>query len=293
MSVGCTLLADIKTAFGYPSTVAGNLYVCPVCFDGESVCPITKCPFIDDVWFSILCPRGIRREDVIWTDKYQHHKDSIVFPASYYYDDNGTDVYEAYARDSLISKYGYVPTQISVKGIADQDGLDKAAAGYLRLSALPISGRLTYFDYNAWSIPQGLFPGDVIEVAVASNCQYNFSDQLWYPTQWFDVSSDDKSADDGWQHVASSGNIQWVQTKKKFVIQKSTKSQRGLPEIYFGTTNTEFQDVMEYLADVKDTTSQRHRNQDMTLIVNTSETGIAAKVKNIKTGKETWVRMVR
>jgi hypothetical protein len=66
-----------------------------------------------------------------------------------------------------------------------------------------------------------------------------------------------------------------------------------MPEIYFGTSMSDFTSTLDYLKDIRDTTSQRHRNQELSKTVNTSENGYAAQVQNVKTGAKTWVRLIR
>jgi hypothetical protein len=279
----CQVASDLKDALGLSIVTE-----CPLCFDVESVCPITKCPLLkNDPQFKAVCPRGLSQKDVVWTTKYEHHKTSVVFPDLYYYD----GVFEEYARDSLIAKYGYIPTQLQVKGVADLDGLDKVAEGILRLSALPVSGSFTLFNYNPWTVPTGYFPGDVIQITVATYGRYDSSDSCWYPTQWFDYADTEGPTWTSGEWIQCGET--WYKIKQKFVIQKTVKNQRGMPEIYFGTPQTDIQSIMEYIKDTQDTTSQRHRNQTLSLVVASSETGIAAQVKNSKTGQLNWVRVVQ
>jgi len=287
----CTLAAEVKTALG----IETNIQSCPLSFDPESVCPVMKCPFVkNDTQFAALCPKGLTQSEIQWTERYIHNKNAIVFPDSYYYNDEGIDVYEIYARDSLINKYGYLPAQVQVKGISDADGLDKVAEGYLRLSALPITGKFTYFQYDPWAIPAGLYPGDVISIEVASKGRYDLDVATWYPTHWFEASEDDNCPGliDEWLRIPKGSN-KWYKIKEQFIIQKTVKSQRGMPEIYFGTSMSDFTSTLDYLKDIRDTTSQRHRNQELSKTVNTSENGYAAQVQNVKTGIKTWVRMIR
>lgn len=287
LSSYCTLLKAIKTKF----SITTNISQCPLCVDNESLCPAMKCPFVkSSSEFAVICPKGIRKEDVQWTQKYQHHKDTIAFPAVYHYVDNGQDVYETYARDSLIHKYGYIPTQISAKGIADIDGLDKLAEGRLRLSAIPIVGQFSLLNYDPWVVPASFFPGDIIEITVASKSRYNAVDNLWYPSYWFDTASEDLGED--WQQV-SLNPASWVKIRQKFVIQKTTKAQRNVPEITFGAGDIGFNSVLDYINEAVDATSQRHRNQDPEKIILASESGMAAKVQNTRTGKSQWVRMAK
>jgi len=288
----CDLAKAIRAKF--PSAGTTDFTWCPLCFDNSSVCPALKCPHIKtDADFAIVCPKGLTKPEIVWTPQYQHHTGALVLPASYYYptDSNGAtaDTYEIYARDSLIHKYGYLPTRISVKGIADMDGLDKIAEGRLRLSAIPSVGKCTLFNYDPWTVPASCFPGDVIDVTVATMSRYDHSTFHWIPSQWFDVSSTDPNSPD-WVVVATG---QWVKIREKFTIQKTTKNQRGMPEISFGAGEIGFQNLTDYIADTMDVTSQRHRNQDESVVIGASETGIAAKVQDVKTGKTTWVRMVR
>lgn len=279
----CQVASDLKDALGLSIVTE-----CPLCFDVESVCPITKCPFIvNDTLFQIVCPKGISQSKVVWTPKYEHHKTSIVFP-DYYINDSGE---EMYADDSLIAKYGYIPTQIQVKGVADLDGLDKVAEGILRLSALPVSGKFTLFNYDQWTIPDGYYPGGVVQITVASYGRYDTGDSCWYPTQWFDYAPEESIHWTAGEWVQC--GTDWYKIKQKFVIQKTVKSQRGMPEVYFGTPMTDYQSIMDYIKDTQDTTSQRHRNQDVSLVVASSESGLAAKVKNGKTGKYSWVRIIQ
>ena len=288
----CTLAAEVKTALG----IETNIQSCPLSFDPESVCPVMKCPFVkNDTQFAVLCPKGLTQSEIQWTERYIHNKNAIVFPDSYYYNDDGIDVYEIYARDSLINKYGYLPAQVQVKGISDADGLDKVAEGYLRLSALPITGKFTYFQYAPWVTPAGLYPGDVLSVEVASKGRYDLGVASWYPTHWFDYASEEDTCPgvaDEWREIPA-GSKEWYKIKDQFIIQKTVKSQRGMPEIYFGTSMSDFTSTLDYLKDIRDTTSQRHRNQELSKTVNISENGYAAQVRNVKTGAKTWVRMIR
>lgn len=288
----CTLAAEVKTALG----IETNIQSCPLSFDPESVCPVMKCPFVkNDTQFAVLCPKGLTQSEIQRTERYIHNKNAIVFPDSYYYNDDGIDVYEIYARDSLINKYGYLPAQVQVKGISDADGLDKVAEGYLRLSALPITGKFTYFQYDPWAIPAGLYPGDVLSVEVASKGRYDLGVASWYPTHWFDYASEENTCPgvaDEWREIPA-GSKEWYKIKDQFIIQKTVKSQRGMPEIYFGTSMSDFTSTLDYLKDIRDTTSQRHRNQELSKTVNTSENGYAAQVQNVKTGAKTWVRLIR
>jgi hypothetical protein len=288
----CTLAAEVKTALG----IETNIQSCPLSFDPESVCPVMKCPFVkNDTQFAVLCPKGLTQSEIQWTERYIHNKNAIVFPDSYYYNDDGIDVYEIYARDSLINQYGYLPTQVQVKGISDADGLDKVAEGYLRLSALPITGKFTYFQYDPWVTPAGLYPGDVISIEVASKGRYDLGVASWYPTHWFDYASEEDTCPgvaDEWREIPA-GSKEWYKIKDQFIIQKTVKSQRGMPEIYFGTSMSDFTSTLDYLKDIRDTTSQRHRNQELSKTVNTSENGYAAQVQNVKTGAKTWVRLIR
>ena len=50
---------------------------------------------------------------------------------------------------------------------------------------------------------------------------------------------------------------------------------------------------MEYLENVRDTASQRHKNQTIEVPILASEQGYAAKVRNPKTGATKWIRMVQ
>ena len=287
----CPLAAEIKTTLG----IETGILSCPLCFDPESACPVMKCPLVkNDTQFAVLCPKGLTPSEIQWTERYIHNKNAIVFPDSYYYNDEGIDVYEIYARDSLINKYGYLPAQVQVKGISDADGLDKVAEGYLRLSALPITGKFTYFQYDPWAIPAGLYPGDVISIEVASKGRYDLDVATWYPTHWFEASEDDNCPGliDEWLRIPKGSN-KWYKIKEQFIIQKTVKSQRGMPEIYFGTSMSDFTSTLDYLKDIRDTTSQRHRNQELSKTVNTSENGYAAQVQNVKTGIKTWVRLIR
>lgn len=276
--------------------ITSNGTSCPICFDTTSPCPLMACKNLkNDAQFKQLCPKGISRNDIQWTEKYVHHKGTIVFPDKYYYNDNGAEKYEMYARDSLINQYGYLPTQVQVKGISDADGLDKVAEGYLRLSALPITGKFAYFHYAPWVTPAGLYPGDVLSVEVASKGRYDLGVASWYPTHWFDYASNEDTCPgvaDEWREIPV-GSKKWYKIKDQFVIQKTVKSQRGMPEVYFGTSMSDFTSTLDYLKDIRDTTSQRHRNQELSKTVNTSENGYAAQVQNVKTGAKTWVRMIR
>lgn len=288
----CTLAAEVKTALG----IETGILSCPLCFDPESTCPVMKCPLVkNDTQFAVLCPKGLTPSEIQWTERYIHNKNAIVFPDSYYYNDEGIDVYEIYARDSLINQYGYLPVQVQVKGISDADGLDKVAEGYLRLSALPITGKFTYFQYDPWVIPAGLYPGDVLSVEVASKGRYDLDVATWYPTHWFDYASEENTCPgvaDEWREIPA-GSKEWYKIKDQFIIQKTVKSQRGMPEIYFGTSMSDFTSTLDYLKDIRDTTSQRHRNQELSKTINTSENGYAAQVQNVKTGAKTWVRLIR
>ena len=288
----CTLAAEVKTALGIETSIQS----CPLSFDPESVCPVMKCPFIkNDTQFAVLCPKGLTQSEIQWTERYIHNKNAIVFPDSYYYNDIDGEKYEIYARDSLINQYGYLPTQVQVKGISDADGLDKVAEGYLRLSALPITGKFTYFQYAPWVTPAGLYPGDVLSVEVASKGRYDLGVASWYPTHWFDYASEEDTCPgvaDEWREIPA-GSKEWYKIKDQFIIQKTVKSQRGMPEIYFGTSMSDFTSTLDYLKDIRDTTSQRHRNQELSKTINTSENGYAAQVQNVKTGAKTWVRMIR
>lgn len=276
-------------------------HMCPAIISNNSICPALLCKNVKNPsQFAYLCPKGLTQEDLnkSLTNKYQHHKGSIVMPASYYYDtdEDGdvVDTYELYARDSAIHKYGYLPTRVSVKGVADIDGLDKVAEGRLRLSALPIVGKCTLNSYDEWVIPASAFPGDVIEVECALKGRYNRGEGVWWPTQWFDIASEDPSSDD-WISVASPESLspKWVKYRQKFVIQKVSKSQRGLAEISFGAGDIGFQNITDYIQETMDVTSQRHRNQEPSKIILASETGLAAKVQNLKSGAISYVRMVR
>jgi hypothetical protein len=298
----CDLLASGKSD-AYPadeeSDWTGVKGRCPLLITPDSTCPAIRCPHVKtDADFATICPKGLTRPEIEWTSKYQHHKGAIVFPNLYYYDTdeygNTADTYDLYARDSAIHKYGYLPTRVSVKGVADIDGLDKVAEGRLRLSALPVVGKCTLNSYDQWVIPASAFPGDVIEVECALKGRYDHTEGVWWPTQWFDVASEDPESED-WVSVASpeSTSPKWVKYKQKFIIQKVSKSQRGLAEISFGAGNIGFQNITDYIQDTMDVTSQRHRNQDPSKIVAESETGIAAKVVDLKTGSTQWVRMVR
>jgi len=295
----CELAAQIETTgieFIHSDIITNSGTACPVCFDAESVCPLLACKNIkNDTQFAELCPKGLKPSEIQWTEKYVHHKNSIVFPDSYYYLDDGTDVYETYARDSLIHRYGYIPTQVQVKGISDTDGLDKSAEGYLRLSALPVTVTFTVLSYDPWTVPAGVFPGRVVQLNVSSMNRYDLNDECWYPTHWFDyASSVEEIAGDtsDWIELPENSDT-WYKIKQKFVVNSVRKSQTGPPEVTLGTAGTDFKSVMEYLQDSKDTTSQRHRNQELSKTINTSENGYAAQVQNVKTGAKTWVRMVR
>jgi hypothetical protein len=301
METVCPLAKDLSTAFEVT-----NIQQCPLVFDEESPCPLLKCPKLQDFNFISavpmasgnqnisMCPKGLERKDITYCSKYCHHKNTVVLPASYFYpaSPNGeiVDTYEIYARDSLIAKYGYLSTRLAVKGIADLDGLDKIAEGRLRLSALPVVGKFTLLNYDPWIIPSSAFPGDVITITCASHGRYDHSAGFWYPTYWFDVSSTDPLSD-AWMQVASNP-ASWVKITEQFVIQKTTKNQRGMPEITFGAGDISYQDTADYIAESNDTTSQRHRNQQKSKIIATSETGLAAQVLNLKTGEIDWVRMV-
>ena len=295
----CILAQEIAAGgieFTHSDIITNNGTACPLCFDSESPCPLLACKNIkNETQFAELCPKGLTQPEIQWTERYIHNKNAIVFPASYYYNDDGVDVYEIYARDSLINQYGYLPVQVQVKGISDADGLDKVAEGYLRLSALPITGKLTYFNYDPWEIPTGLYPGDVISVEVASKGRYDLNVATWYPTHWFDYASDEDECPgiaDEWREIPVRSK-EWYKIKDQFIIQKTVKSQRGMPEIYFGTSMSDFTSTLDYLKDIRDTTSQRHRNQELSKTVNTSENGYAAQVQNVKTGAKTWVRLIR
>lgn len=295
----CPLMQEVEDVFGYTPAHVGD---CPVCFDAESPCPILACPYVTNSTtgsinagaFAQLCPKGLYPDQVSWGEKYPHHKDSIVLPASYYYSDGGVDTYEIYARDSLIHKYGYVPSQVSVKGVADADTLDKVAEGYLRLSSSSQMGKFTLFNFDPWTIPASFYPGDAIQVQVASNVRYDPGSQAWYPSQWFNYSSGTScpGVASEWNEIPA-GSGQWYQTSKTFVIQTTTKRQRSCPEVCFGTTVSDYGSTMDFLQEVKDTASQRHRNQDKATTVGTSTNGLAARVKNAKTGEIIWVRMVQ
>jgi len=273
---------------------------CPVCFDSTSPCPVLACKNIkNDTQFSEICPKGLTPDKIQWTEKYPHHKHAVVFPETYYYLDNTGEHYEDVARDSLYKKYGYIPAQVVVKGVADTDTLDKVAEGHLRLSSIPVTGSFTIFDYHPWKVASGFYPGDIIYIQVATKGRFDTTVATWYPTHWFDYASTNISPqpESEWvqipKNTPSGQPKHWYKIKQKFVIQKTVKNQRGAPEIYFGTPGTSFNDILEFVRDTKDVTSQRHRNQDLSRVVMTSESGIAAKVQNIKTGELTWVRMVK
>lgn len=295
----CLLAQEMESGnikFVHSDIITSNGTSCPICFDTTSPCPLMACKNLkNDAQFKQLCPKGISRNDIQWTERYIHNKNAIVFPDSYYYNDIDGEKYEIYARDSLINQYGYLPTQVQVKGISDADGLDKVAEGYLRLSALPITGKFTYFNYAPWVTPAGFYPGDVLSVEVASKGRYDLGVASWYPTHWFDYASEEDTCPgvaDEWREIPT-GSKKWYKIKDQFVIQKTCKSQRGMPEVYFGTSMSDFTSTLDYLKDVRDTTSQRHRNQELSKTVNTSENGYAAQVQNVKTGAKTWVRMIR
>lgn len=302
----CELLKEIRAKFTVPPATldVGDMRWCPLCFDTTSVCPAMKCPHVkNDFDFRTICPASISKSDIQWTSRYQHHPGAIVFPASYYIPASpGRDEsYEIYAPDSLIHKYGYLPTRVSAKGIADLDTLDKFAEGRLRLSALPTVGKFTIFNYDPWMVPASAFPGDVVQIEVATHGRFDQGEQMWVPTYWFDTASVSPASYvgdpvlDNWVLVSSPTSIspKWVQVKKKFVIQKTTKTQRSMPEVTFGAGDISFQDVTDYIAETMDVTSQRHRNQDPSKIIAVSDNGFAAQIQNLKTGAIEWVRMVK
>lgn len=294
----CELVESIKSTY----QIEDNILECPLVFDVKSPCPASGCPKIrSDSEFSEICPKGYKQSEVVWTPKYPHQIGTIVFPKVYEHE-SGPHAGETleYSEDSNINKYGVIPTQVSIIGIVNTSGLDLAAEGCLRLSSIPITGQFTHMSYNRYTIPEYLYPGQIVAIQVATQFKYDQPGEFWYPKSYFDIASSDTMPEitpemvpyESWVEIPP-GNGVWQKTKGLFMIQKVTKSYNSPPSVYFGAIGVSFESTLENVKDLVNNASQRHQNQKLCKTKVITANGYAAQVQDTKTGEKSWVRMVR